>query len=204
MLTSENIRQIYNQYAPRYNKLTLIEEYLFGVKRLRRRLFQNASGTVLEVAAGTGKNFPYFRSDDLTAIDLSIGMLGEARKVARNSGAEITLAVMSAENLGFADQSFDTVVSTLSTCTFPDPVMALREMSRVCKPDGRILLLEHGRSKYQRINAYLDRSAESHYRIAGCRWNQTPLDHVQKAGLRITHIKRFFFGIFYMIEIAPV
>ena len=53
---------------------------------------------------------------------------------------------MDAEHLAFKDGSFDTVVSTLGTCTFPDPVEALREMRRVCRPGGTVLLLEHGRS----------------------------------------------------------
>ena len=203
MLTREQIRQTYNQLAPSYNRATLLEEYLFGVKRLRRRFFQGASGKILEVAAGTGKNLPYFRSDDITAVDLSVGMLQVARQAVNQSSTQVKFAIMNAENLGFADHVFDTVVSSLSTCTFPDPIKALGEMGRVCKADGHILLLEHGRSKYRLINAYLDRYAERHYQVAGCRWNQEPPDLVEQSGLRVLSVQRFFFGVFYAIEAVP-
>src|ERR1700682_6499521 len=111
-------------------------------RRLRSRLLKSSVGRVLEVAAGSGLNLAHYPGSlDITAIDLSPRMLLKAR----HRGAR-KAAVMDAQHLAFRDGSFDTVVSTLGTCTFPDPVRALREMRRVCRPGGRILLLEHGRS----------------------------------------------------------
>ncbi|NIN33964.1 MAG: methyltransferase domain-containing protein, partial [Gammaproteobacteria bacterium] len=95
----------------------------------------------------------------------------------------VDLHVMDAESLTFADNSFDTVVSALSTCTFPDPIAALREMNRVCKPTGQILLVEHGRSSLRPLAHYQDRNAHAHYeKSAGCRWNQEPDQLVMAAG----------------------
>jgi len=72
----------------------------------------------------------------------------------------------------FATSTFDTVVDAFGLCSHEDPVQVLREISRVCKPDGRILLLEHGRAHYDFLNARLDSSAEAHHQKWGCYWNR--------------------------------
>jgi ubiquinone/menaquinone biosynthesis C-methylase UbiE len=131
-------------------------------------------------------------------------MLAVAEKAAQRIGLDVTLQVMDAEALTFANDRFDTVVSALSTCTFPDPIAALQEMSRVCKAGGRILLLEHGRSSLRPLAQYQDRQAQTHYKkAAGCRWNQEPTALVKAAGLRLISVNRTTFGIFYTIQAAP-
>jgi ubiquinone/menaquinone biosynthesis C-methylase UbiE len=91
----------------------------------------------------------------------------------------------------------------LSTCTFPDPIQALREMSRVCRRDGRILLVEHGRSDRGWAARYQDRRAEAHARMIGCHWNREPLELVRQAGLQVTRADRRFLGVFHSIEARP-
>lgn len=195
------IRQAYDQLAPDYDRMTFVERYLLGVDRLRGRLLDGVSGYVLDVACGSGANFPSFRAaSHVTAIDLSPGMLDIARLKAERLGLSIELLVMDAQQLDFADDTFDVVVSALSTCTFPEPVTALREMGRVVKPGGRILLLEHGRSSWGLLGRYQDRAAHGHFEVAGCRWNQEPLDLVRAAGLMVTAHRRSFFGVFHTIE----
>lgn len=199
----EEIRQKYGKVAPRYDLLEAIPE-LLGMRRLRGSLLQRAAGKVLEVAAGTGKNLRYYSRDcRLTAVDLSPAMLEVARKRANRLGLHITFLVMDAEALAFPDQSFDTVVSSLSVCTFPDPVAALREMARVCRADGRILLLEHGRSDREWLGRWQDRRADRHAEYLGCRWNREPLDLVRQAGLTLLAARRVFFGIFHVLEATP-
>src|SRR6185369_13253838 len=112
---------------------------ILGVARLRKKLLSKAAGKILEVACGTGLNIPMFPAgSDITAVDLSPNMLEVASANAAQYGLNVNLAVMDAEHLEFPDGSFDTVVSTLSTCTFPDPVKALQEIKRVCRPNGLI------------------------------------------------------------------
>jgi ubiquinone/menaquinone biosynthesis C-methylase UbiE len=201
LLSKDEIQQKYDTLAPDYNNAMWVENNVFGVKRLRRKLMVRAASKVLDVACGTGENFPFFQANTtITAIDFSPRMLDMARTRAENLGLSVDCRQMDAETLKFPDHTFDTVVSALSTCTFPDSIIALREMGRVCKAEGRILLLEHGRSKHRLINTFLDRNAASHYAVAGCRWNQEPLDLIQRAGLRIANIQRGFFGVFYAIE----
>jgi ubiquinone/menaquinone biosynthesis C-methylase UbiE len=160
---------------------------------------------VLEVAAGTGKNFRWYPSGEtVVAVDLSIDMLKRARQRAEKlKRRHFLFAMMDAEQLAFREHNFNCVVSTLSTCTFPDPVRALREIGRVCRPDGRILLLEHGRSDRAWAARYQDRRAEAHAQLLGCHWNREPLDLVRQAGLRILRADRRFLGVFHTIEARP-
>lgn len=201
--SKEEIRQKYNQLARWYARMEPILE-LLGVSRLRRRLLQRASGRVMEIAVGTGANLAYYpRTCRLVAMDLSPAMLALARKRADRLGLRIPFLVTDAEALAFRDQSFDTVVSSLTLCTFPDPVAALREMARVCRADGRILLLEHGRSDREWLGRWQDRRADRHAKALGCRWNREPLELVRQAGLRLIAARRTFFGIFHDIVAMP-
>ena len=119
--------------ASRWYDLAIVALEVVVFRRLRSRLLKSAVGRVLEVAAGSGLNLVHYPEGlDIIAVDLSPSMLIRAR----NRGAR-KAAVMDAQHLAFRDGSFDTVVSTLGTCTFPDPVEALREMRRVCRPGGR-------------------------------------------------------------------
>src|SRR6266498_4935007 len=160
-----------------------------------------AHGKILDVACGTGLNFPMFpASSEITAIDLSPQMLEFAKQKATSLHLNVQVKVMDAQKLEFPDGSFDTVTSTLSTCTFPDPIQALQEMKRVCRTNGLILLLEHGHSSISWLANYQDRNVLKHYQQnAGCRWNQDPLDLVRAAGLKILSSKRFGLSMFYTI-----
>ena len=182
--------------ASRWYDLAIVALEALIFRRLRVRLLKSATGRVLEVAAGTGSNLAHYPAGlDIIAVDLSPGMLAKAR----HRGAR-KVAVMDAGCLAFRDGSFDTVVSTLGTCTFPDPVQALREMRRVCRSGGRILLLEHGRSDRTGLAAWQDRHAGKWAAHLGCWWNREPLESVQKAGLKTHAASRSFLGMVHVIE----
>eukprot|EP01138_Halocafeteria_seosinensis_P016501 gb/GECG01016832.1/.p1 GENE.gb/GECG01016832.1/~~gb/GECG01016832.1/.p1 ORF type:complete len:284 (+),score=34.07 gb/GECG01016832.1/:1-852(+) len=87
-------------------------------------------------------------------------------------GHRVTLSCNRAENLPFNDNTFDTVVDTFGLCSVEDPAKALSEMLRVCKPGGKILLLEHGRSRYRYLANILDKNAKEHAAKWGCWWNR--------------------------------
>ena len=205
-MTVNKLQNAYDEIADQYEKRIWFDQHILGVARLRKMLLSKATGKVLEVACGTGQNLPLFEpNSEITAVDLSPKMLELARKNAIEHGLNVNLAVMDAENLEFADGSFDTVVSTLSTCTFPNPVKALQEIKRVCRPDGLILLLEHGHSNLPWLAKFQDRNEYKHYQEhAGCRWNQDPLDLVQSAGIKVLRSKRNILGMFHSIEAKPL
>lgn len=202
--TKGELQRIYDGFAPVYRRETILVDYLLGLRKLRRALMQNASGKILDVACGTGENFPFFSpEDDIIAVDLSPGMLSIARERANRLGLKINYQVMDAEELKFPDGYFDVVISAMSTCTFPDPIRALQEMKRVIKDDGRILLLEHGRSRWDIFARYQDRSAKNHFAMAGCRWNQEPIELIEKAGLEIISQEDKTLGVFHAIIAKP-
>ncbi len=130
-------------------------------------------------------------------------MLEIARQRAFTMGLKIALKVMDGEALDFPDRHFDTVVSTLTLCTFPDPVAALREMARVCNAEGRILLLEHGRSDREWLGRWQDRRADRHAEKLGCHWNRKPLELIHQAELKFLSIRSTFFGVIHEIEATP-
>jgi len=202
-MNQNRIQKQYNAVAKWYDLTDGLLEYL-GVRRLRRRLVSRAGGRVLEIAVGTGLNLPRYKPGiQLTAVDLSQEMLTRARKRAGKLNLPVEFAIMDGELLGFPDNFFDTVVESLTLCTFPDPVSALREMGRVVKPGGRILLFEHGRSDRPRLGRYQDRRAAKHAKVLSCNWNREPQELVAQAGLRIKNAKRSFFGVFHLVEVEP-
>lgn len=204
-LTAKEISQKYDRFARWYDLVEGIPDVLLGVRELRKQILQHARGRILEVAVGTGKNLQYYRGslNELTAVDLSKGMLDGARIRAEKLSLKLSLAVMDAEALSFPDETFDTVVSSLTICTFPDPIAALRQMSRVCKSEGRILLLEHGRSDREWLGRWQDRRDERHARQLGCHWNREPVELVKKAGLEPISVRRTLLGVFHDIVARP-
>lgn len=194
------IKEKYRKVASKYDMMEALPE-LLGLGRVRQNLFRKAQGKVLEVAAGTGRNFSsYKNSIDLTAIDISPDMLAMAKMKADKYNLKAQFKVMDAHSLDFPDDSFDTVTSSLSVCTFTNPAMALSEMMRVCKPEGRILLLEHGRSNKKWINKWLDKTEAAHAEMVGCHWNRDIRQILEVSGIKVLRRKDYFFGIFLSIE----
>lgn len=202
-LGSREISAKYDRFARWYDWLEGILN-LLGLSRLRRMLLQRASGQVLEVAVWTGKNLAYYPRDGrIIALDLSCEMLKVARNRAAKLSMPVSFLVADADSLPFRDNTFDTVVSLLSTCTFPNPVASLQQTARVSRPSGKILLLEHGRSDRERLGRWQDRHADQFAKPLGCHWNREPLNMLCAAGLKIKTARRSFLGIFHQIVAAP-
>ena len=196
--------RIHNGAAREYKVSEWTREVLMGTRARRKQLFGRASGKVLDVACGYGLSFAYLpNATSISGVDLSPVMLAMARDHVRALGLPVSLFEGDAESLDFPDNTFDTVISALSTCSFLNPILALQEMRRVCKPGGRILLVEHGRSDWEWVGRYQDRNARSMLRRAGCHWNQEPQELVRKAGLEILQAQRALLGVFHTIEASP-
>ena len=153
------------------------DELVMGLNLIRRALlYFHARGDVLEVGAGTGRNLGYYPGkstvDKVILTDSSEKMLLKVKEklsnMSKNERGRYEVMEADAANLHtFADNSFDTIVDTFGLCSFDDPVAVLKELQRVCKPDGKILLLEHGRSKsYLGLSDYLDKHAERHAKVS--------------------------------------
>jgi ubiquinone/menaquinone biosynthesis C-methylase UbiE len=142
---TERLKRHWEKEAPTYDRrMSFFERVLFGDGR--EWVCSRASGEVLEVAVGTGRNFPFYpQGVRLTGIDLSPPMLEIAWERADEVGVDADLREGDAQELPFPEASFDTVVCTLSLCNIPNDRRAIAEMKRVLRPGGRLLLLDHVR-----------------------------------------------------------
>jgi ubiquinone/menaquinone biosynthesis C-methylase UbiE len=157
---TEKIKKRYNRTAIFYDMMDRMIP-----TDLRRKALSEAGGKVLEVGVGTRKNLQYYPADcEVTGIDFSPGMLAKAREKVQLAKVPVTLLEMDAENMDFADNMFDTVVATCVFCSVPHPVEGLKEVRRVCKPEGKIILLEHVRSE---VLGKTDGPAESGFALSG-------------------------------------
>ena len=203
----ERIRSIYERLAPLYDRGQWITEALL-LRRLRRDLITRApcrtGCRVLEVGIGTGTNLAFYPpASVIYGVDLSKPMLERAIARARRLGRQLNVETMDAERLRFPDRSFDAVVSTLTLCTTPDPLRLLREMARVCRPDGRVLLLEHGSSTAPVVNRVLHRLNPGHLRRYACHLTRDVAALPGLAGLRVIDSRRYIFGVLALIEAVP-
>jgi len=186
-----SLRSDYNRYSAGYDDLDGgAAADALGFADLRRALLALARGDVLETAIGTGLNLPqYPRGGEvgaLTGLDVSEGMLGQAERKAPGAPFPVTLVRGDVAAMPFPDAAFDTVVDTFSLCVFPDPAAAVREMARVLRPGGSLLLLEHTRSALPLLGAYQDATAGPVAATGkGCVWNQDVRALVAAAGLEV-------------------
>jgi len=163
-----------------------------GFGQRRDRQVAELRGDVLEVGAGTGLNLPRYRSADLL-VALEPHRTYSRRLRARAGAAHVPVEVVAgtAEELPFADESFDNVVTTLSLCSVGDLDVALAEIRRVLRPGGTLHFLEHVRGEGATAR-WQDRLTPIQRRIAdGCHLNRDTAAAILQAGFEITELERF-------------
>lgn len=191
----ERVRRIYDASALSYDRMIRLPELLlFGSGRTWAT--GRAAGRTLEVAVGTGRNLPYYRRDvPLTGVDVSRQMLDLARQRAARLRREVDLQVADAQALPFADGCFDTVVATLAVCSIPDDRAAVAEMSRVLRPGGSLVLLEHVRSPLAPVRAVQRALNPLFQRVQADHLLREPERRVQEVGMDLIHLQRSKLGI---------
>ena len=150
-----SVTAVENDFVERvYEKLSTVYDLIFGPTLHPGRLVAiermgiRPGDRILEVGVGTGINTSLYPSKcHVTGVDLSSSMLEKAReRVAREGLRNVRLLEMDAQSLTFADDSFDIVYAPYLVSVVPDPVQVAREMRRVCRPGGTIIILNHFRS----------------------------------------------------------
>ena len=163
-------------------------------------LFREVVGRVLLVAVGTGVDIRHFPAGcEVVGVDISEEMLRRASARRECQCGSLSLIRADALALCFEDSSFDTVVTSCTMCSVPDPVRALREIYRVLRPDGQLLMFEHMRSRNAVLGLALD-AMTWFTRRSGTDMNRDTLGNVNAAGFRITWVESVFLDIILSIH----
>lgn len=152
----------------------------------RKRWVPRAHGHVLEIGVGSGLNLAFYdpaQVRDVVAIDPSAPLLARAAPRARAASVPIELVSARAEALPFPDASFDSVVMTYTLCSIGEPARALAELTRVLKPGGELLFVEHGLAADRATQRWQHRVNPVWSRLAGnCQLDRDPTALLRAAG----------------------
>lgn len=198
------VRKRYDRIARIYDVLEWPMER--GARHWRRQLWSRVTGDrILELGIGTGKNMRWYPPGTaITGLDLSPRMLERARRRARSSSIGIELVEADAQQLPFADASFDTVVATFLFCSVPDPVRGLEEARRVLVPGGQLLLLEHVLSRGPALRWLMQRLDPLAVRLSGAHINRDTAANVRAAGFGGVEEQDLALDVVKLIEARPL
>ena len=163
-----------------------------GMRALRGEVLRAARGRTVEIGSGTGLNVPHYadKLDELILVEPDAAMRVRLERRLLRSGRRARVIDAPAEHLPFDDESVDTIVSTFVLCTVESPELALREIVRVLRPGGQLLLIEHVRADSPRLARWQDRLAGPWRRFArGCRCNRSTTQLLSDVGLSLTHVQ---------------
>ena len=181
-------RHYYNRNAALYDKLLAPVDGTLS--KWRKELLKDSYGVTLEIGIGTGKSLEHYPPGvKITGIDTSEKMLNYARKRANNHTNIDQLLTMDAEELNFPDNTFDTVVASCVFCSVHDPIKAFKEIKRVCKNNGVILLLEHVRSQKRIVGKVMDILNPISSTLYGDNINRRTYDNLVLAGFEPSQIE---------------
>lgn len=203
-INSEKIRKRYNR-ASRFYDLMEKPMEMMALSEWRIQLMKELKGKVLEVGVGTGKNIQYYpESVDMFAIDFSEKMLEKAKEKAEKLNKDVKLLQMDAQNMEFSDNTFDMIFTTCVYCSVPDPVKGLKEMRRVCKPNGKIIMIEHVRSEKKVLGLIMDILNPLVVNTYGANINRRTVENIYKSGFSDVDVDNLYSDIVKKIVIKNV
>lgn len=199
--TNTDVSRFFDKIAERYDRqIGVCERFLFPGSR--QWAVSHAHGRVVEIAVGTGLNLPLYPNEvTVVGVELSARMLQLAReRVATEALADrVELHQGDVQALHLSDASADTVVSTFTLCTIPDPAAALRETYRVLRPGGRCVLVEHGPSDNAIVRAGMRLAEHGTARFFADYLTRDPVPLLEQAGFRVEAVSRAKAGIAFLV-----
>ena len=179
-------------FARGYDRFNKVAEDA-GLREQRRALLARAHGRTLEIGAGTGVNVELYPAavTELVLTEPDGHMRRQLEHKLATAGRPADVVEAGAEQLPFPEASFDTAVATLVLCTIPDPPAALGEITRVLKPGGTLLFLEHVRSEAPNVARWQDRLERPWGWFGrGCHPNRDTLATIKGSGLEVAEVQR--------------
>jgi len=166
------------------------------IMKLRSQIVPHARGRVLEVGMGSAINMEFYNADQVEMVyglEPSAGMRRKAQPNLARSRINVEWLDLPGECIPLEDQSVDTVLLTFTLCTIPDWHLALEQMSRVLKPGGELLFLEHGESPDDSIRKWQNRVTPGWKKLAGgCHLNRNIADLIRHAGFDIIELENLY------------
>jgi ubiquinone/menaquinone biosynthesis C-methylase UbiE len=173
-------------------------EVRFGERK--REWFSRSAGSTLLVAVGTGLDLEYFPSGKkVVGIDISPKMLEKARERLNTITSSTSLVRADVQMLGFGDNTFDSVVTSCTFCSVPDPVAGLKELRRVMKPGGKLIMFEHVRSDIFWMGPMMDLMTYFSRKV-GPDLNRRTKQNVIRAGFRLTREINIYLDMVKLFE----
>jgi ubiquinone/menaquinone biosynthesis C-methylase UbiE len=189
---NEKIAEVFDKEARRYDRqMGLFERFVLG--SAREWAIAQARGRVVEIAVGTGLNLPLYPADieRVVGVDLSEEMLALARRrVDEQRLDRVELHHGDVQALDLPDASADTVVSTFTYCTIPDPLRASEEAYRILTPGGRFVLAEHGPSTNAIARTFMRAAEPLSVLFQADHLMRDPVPYLQVAGFTIDEVHR--------------
>ena len=166
------------------------------VQRQRAKIVPRATGRVLEIGIGTGRNLPFYdksKLQELYGLDPAEQMHRLARKRMRRSKIDMHLLTLSAEEIPEPDASFDTLVMTFTLCSILEPVKAVKEMKRVLKRGGQLLFCEHGLAPDPSVQKWQHRLTPIWKPLTGgCHLDRDIPGLLREGGFRIAQLETLY------------
>ena len=194
--------KLYSEFAPFYDRV-FGKIFYSRIERVIEDLEIPTGAKVLEVGAGTGTSFPAYPTHcNVTGVDLAPDMLAQARqKIEDNGWSHLRVIEMNALELEFPDNSFDYVMAFHVVTVVPDPVRMISEAKRVCKPSGKIVIVNHFTSDVPVLGS-LTRAMDPLTRWLGWRTDLQLKPFIESTGLSIEKVYKLSKSSLYTVVLG--
>lgn len=206
---NEASRVRYSRIPFSYSSMETLPE--IGYQSWRERFWEALGqdlilgGRLLEVGVGTGENIPYWpREARIIAIDIAPDIVNQAQRRAEQLSFKAMIQEGDAQSIEFPENSFDAAAATFVFCSVPDPVLGLRELARVVRPGGIVLLMEHVRSENLLLGRLMDLLSPIVLRLKGSNINRETVENVIQSGLHVDKVQELGKGGIFKIIHARV